>query len=338
MALDETSRLLGATACGLVAGTGNARCVLAATIPVEAVRTYDAYYRRIDFVLDACEQGPAGLIRGGQELVAHKSRSEFYNDWQRPFELTDGLFVRLAGEPDTSFVVTAPTRDEPFETAERVKVVRALIPHLQQALRTRAHLSELETSSDDITAVIDAMRHGIAIVDAGCDVVHLNTAARRILTAEDGMTLRGRRIESTRMSCNDELQAGVAAACGARQAGVRSGDSLAISRPSGKRPYVLHLVPLGNVENSCGAKALVVIIDPERELEPPRALIRRLFDLTNAEADVALRMLRGDGVKPIADDLELSAATVKTHLQHIFEKTGTHRQAELTRLLLGVIR
>lgn len=67
-------------------------------------------------------------------------------------------------------------------------------------------------------------------------------------------------------------------------------------------------------------------------------MIRRLFDLTNAEADVALRMLRGDGVKPIADDLELSAATVRTRLQHMFEKTGTHRQVELTHLLLGVIR
>lgn len=338
VALDETSRLLGATACGLVAGTGSTRSVLAATIPREAVESYDAYYRRIDFVLDACEHGPAGLVRGGHELVAHKSQSEFYHDWQRPFDLTDGLFVRLAGEPDASFVVTAPTKDEPFETAERVKLVQALIPHVQQALRTRDHLSELETSSGDITAVIDAMRHGIVIVDGGCNVVHLNAAAQSILTAEDGMKLRARRIESTRMLCNDKLQAGVAAACGTQQTTVRRGDSLAIGRPSGKRPYILHIVPLGEVEDPCGAKALVMIIDPEGGLEPPKVLLRQLFDLTNAEADVALRMLRGDGVNPVADDLELSAATVKTHLQHIFEKTGTHRQAELTRVLLGVVR
>jgi DNA-binding CsgD family transcriptional regulator len=45
---------------------------------------------------------------------------------------------------------------------------------------------------------------------------------------------------------------------------------------------------------------------------------------------------RGEGLKPIADELSLSLATVKTHLRHVFDKTGTHRQAELVRLLLTI--
>jgi DNA-binding CsgD family transcriptional regulator len=32
---------------------------------------------------------------------------------------------------------------------------------------------------------------------------------------------------------------------------------------------------------------------------------------------------------PIADEPSVSLATVKTHLNHVFEKTDTHRQAEL---------
>lgn len=59
--------------------------------------------------------------------------------------------------------------------------------------------------------------------------------------------------------------------------------------------------------------------------------------MTNAEADVALRVMRGGGLKPISADLALSRATVNTHLQHIFDKTGTHRQAELVRVLLAII-
>ncbi|PRC58714.1 hypothetical protein C6A85_27095, partial [Mycobacterium sp. ITM-2017-0098] len=51
---------------------------------------------------------------------------------------------------------------------------------------------------------------------------------------------------------------------------------------------------------------------------------------------VALRVMRGDGLKPISEDMALSMATIKTHVQHIFDKTGTHRQAELVRLLLAV--
>lgn len=82
------------------------------------------------------------------------------------------------------------------------------------------------------------------------------------------------------------------------------------------------------------SSALVVIVDPEQQPEPPADLLRRLYGLTNAEAAVALRLLRGEGLKPISDEMALSIATIKTHLQHIFDKTDTHRQAELVRCLL----
>jgi DNA-binding CsgD family transcriptional regulator len=65
-------------------------------------------------------------------------------------------------------------------------------------------------------------------------------------------------------------------------------------------------------------------------------LLRRVYGLTNAEAAVALHIADGQGIKPIADELSLSTATVKTHLQRVFLKTGTHRQAELVRLLLEI--
>jgi hypothetical protein len=49
-------------------------------------------------------------------------------------------------------------------------------------------------------------------------------------------------------------------------------------------------------------------------------------------------VMRGQGRNHIADELLLSLATVKTHLHHAFDKTDTHRQAELVRLLLSRIR
>jgi DNA-binding CsgD family transcriptional regulator len=63
--------------------------------------------------------------------------------------------------------------------------------------------------------------------------------------------------------------------------------------------------------------------------------IRWLYGLTPAEAAVALAVLRGEGVRAIADGLGISVATARTHLHRIFEKTGTERQAELVRLILN---
>jgi DNA-binding CsgD family transcriptional regulator len=43
----------------------------------------------------------------------------------------------------------------------------------------------------------------------------------------------------------------------------------------------------------------------------------------------------GGGVMAIASMLGVSQSTVKTHLGHLFEKTGTRRQAELVKLTAG---
>jgi DNA-binding CsgD family transcriptional regulator len=55
--------------------------------------------------------------------------------------------------------------------------------------------------------------------------------------------------------------------------------------------------------------------------------------LTEAEAAVAQRIARGEGLPVVAAALGVSPSTARTHLKHTFDKTGTHRQAELAALL-----
>ena len=45
-------------------------------------------------------------------------------------------------------------------------------------------------------------------------------------------------------------------------------------------------------------------------------------------------MLRGHGLQAVANELRVTLSTVRVYLQRVFEKTGTHRQAELVRLLI----
>ena len=52
-----------------------------------------------------------------------------------------------------------------------------------------------------------------------------------------------------------------------------------------------------------------------------------------SELRVLLTLAQGLGGKEAADMLGVSEPTVRTHLQHIFAKTGTSRQTELLRLL-----
>lgn len=53
------------------------------------------------------------------------------------------------------------------------------------------------------------------------------------------------------------------------------------------------------------------------------------YTLTHRELDVLEFVMSGAGNKAVANELDLSLATVKTHLQHIFEKVGVHSSNEL---------
>ena len=337
-AMDDIRRTFDAQTSGLFLSDGTSRSITTVSVGPEAESAYRAHYRHVDYVLEAVEQGPVGLIRSGQPLVALDAESEFHADFMRPYQIDDGLFVRLTdGSMPTCFLVAAPKRSEPFDTVERVKSMSLLVPHLQQALRTQEHLTDFADGARDIARAVDAVRHGIAVVRAGPTVVHLNTAAERILKEGDGLCIRSGNIEATCRSADAELRRSIAGALIERTCGSRSGNSLASRRPSGKRPYVIHVLPLSSAaDDPSKARARVIVVDPEQQAEPETSLLTRIYGLTKAEADIALRVARGNGLKPISEELSLSMATVKTHLQHVFEKTDTHRQAELVRLLLTI--
>ena len=78
---------------------------------------------------------------------------------------------------------------------------------------------------------------------------------------------------------------------------------------------------------SSESKALLLEVAAER--------LARREGLTTREHDVLTRIIKGDAVRAIAQDLSLSEATVNTHVQHIYQKTGIHSRDELLALLRG---
>jgi DNA-binding CsgD family transcriptional regulator len=63
--------------------------------------------------------------------------------------------------------------------------------------------------------------------------------------------------------------------------------------------------------------------------------VAKLYQLTPAELRVLYAVMEAGGVSAISAMLGISQATVKTHLQHLFEKTGTRRQTKLVKLVAG---
>jgi DNA-binding CsgD family transcriptional regulator len=86
------------------------------------------------------------------------------------------------------------------------------------------------------------------------------------------------------------------------------------------------------------AKAVLMLIDPDGELNLDARLLMQIFGLTRKQATLAKALSSGRDLDECSLDLEISKETARTHLSAIFAKTGTRRQAELATLLARTFR
>ena len=104
--------------------------------------------------------------------------------------------------------------------------------------------------------------------------------------------------------------------------------------------YVAHVLPLtSGARRKAGvnyaAVAAVFVRKAELSLPHPLETIADLYKLTPAEMRVVMAVTQVGGIPEVARVLGISEPTVKTHLQHVFQKTGAKRQADLVKLVAG---
>lgn len=81
------------------------------------------------------------------------------------------------------------------------------------------------------------------------------------------------------------------------------------------------------------AAGVEVSLRPAETSEAAAARLCSAYDLTAAEAKVALHVAAGGALADFAKTSGISRHTVRNQLRAVFQKTGVRRQAELVRLL-----
>jgi DNA-binding CsgD family transcriptional regulator len=314
--------------------------IIAANFDPIQNRKYDEYYSQLDPLASILERSRVGVIITSRTVTNEtQRRGEFYIDWAHPNETGDTIFVNIlagAGEVCT-FMMGHPWRTEPFATPEVLRLVGLLAPHIQRSMQAQLGFGPLTFVKDGALDLVDQWRHGCVLVSLTGTALYANRAANMIAASRDGLSLGSGGLKAKHSADDAALQRLIHQACNDNGQGPRSGSRLAISRGSGRKPYTIQVLPLRSSRVCFGgspAAALVLIIDHGAEAHLPTAELRDLYNLTPAEAEVALLVLRGHGLQLVADELRVSLSTVRVHLQRVFEKTGTHRQAELVRLLI----
>ncbi len=274
-------------------------------------------------------------------------RSDYYRDVWAPLGIDDFCAGIVFGSTDSR---TLPTSLSVFRGRDSVRLgtternaVGALLPHVSRALGIMFHLRDRERLLATTLAALDRLPAGVMLVDRHRRVVFHNTAARRMVQG-DPLRLLARPggdelALPTRLHGHEPaLNAAIAAALDPFRSRIEHfSHAMVLPAADGAPACVLHVAsldaeaPFG--ESEC---AIVIAYDLALAARVPAARLVELFGLTPGEARAALQLLRGGTVAVMAALLNVAESTFKTQLQHAYEKTNTHRQVALLKLLLSL--
>jgi DNA-binding CsgD family transcriptional regulator len=187
-----------------------------------------------------------------------------------------------------------------------------------------------------LEAALNALAAGVVFTERNGRVVYMNTAAASQFKTGNALKLFNNRFSPTDPGAARALAAALAGASDGQPAGGR-GNTLALPDRDG-RGVLATILPLGptsgrGLGEPAAAMAAIFIQDPSILPHCPGEAFARLYGLTGGELRVALTLMPGLTVQEAAQVLGISLETVKTHLKHIFQKTGTSRQVDLLALM-----
>jgi DNA-binding CsgD family transcriptional regulator/PAS domain-containing protein len=211
--------------------------------------------------------------------------------------------------------------------------MQLLAPHLDRAARLQMRLNLVTLRSELVSGALDSLTLGVIVVDqAGSKIWH-NRRAEEIATDPKVLTFSGPRLvgrdASSTQSVRDLICRAVAGEPGL----------LPIERDSSK-PLLLLATPLrpaGMYDVMARPDEIgygvVFVSDPDRTDNFTVESLQRAFDLTYREAQTAIAIARGQGLKIAARAMGVAPTTARSQLQQVFAKTGTNHQAELAALV-----
>lgn len=264
------------------------------------------------------------------------------DDWHG--DLRDGRHHRFGARlfedsEDIAAAITGHRRKRAGAFGEReIGLLSRLVPHLRRALRMRHELESVEAEREASAWLLERVSVGTILVDEQGRVVRSNRVADEILARRDGLVARTAGLEASTRRQTAALRKAIADAAATSRGGNRgAGERFRIARPSGGRPYLVEVSPVGRRAQIGGATrglAAILLTDGNGGGEPDQQALQSFYELTPAEAELTALLARGLCLDEAADHRRVSRNTARGQLKRIFAKTGARRQAELVRMVL----
>lgn len=210
-----------------------------------------------------------------------------------------------------------------------------------RVLKLHRTLIGSQIRSQATSIVLDAVPHGVVLVNGAARVLLTNRAAQQILSLDDGLSVDANGILRTAAPRDtDRLREVVSEVAGATPgAGAQPVGVLKLDRPTLLGSWLMAVIPIHARRRSDTVSEIAAIFVTETSTGEPTGIppqsIERLFALTPAEARLLVALVDGAGLDEIAQMYDVSKNTLRNQLNQIFRKTGASKQSELVRMVLA---
>ncbi|MBZ9701822.1 MULTISPECIES: helix-turn-helix transcriptional regulator [unclassified Mesorhizobium] len=270
---------------------------------------------------------------------AELGQTAFFQNWAKPQGLREACITKFVHTSDRIGLMGCTTwADRGIISAEDQHFLALLSPHLRRASLIGDLLDQARVTASLYRQALDNLAVPVVLAGANGAILHANGAAERMLSAQGPILSRNGLLQAQNPAVARALLEAIASAANADASLGARGIGLPVSA-AGRPAAVAYVLPLteGTARAAFRPACAAVFISTTTSASPlPEAVLTTLFDLTPAEARVLLRIGSGLSASKSALALGIGENTLKTHLNRIFAKTGTRRQADLVKLVSDI--
>lgn len=310
--------------------------------PFASASPHAAYYSQQLYTLDPFLNLPPNKPVLLSDIIDDKKllQLDYYHMALAPDNIFHMLGVNVRNEEGlrANLRVTRNRSQPPFGEVER-RLCEDLIPHLARALQIYNRISELESERMIYADAMTQLAMATIFLDERRGVCTTNPAADYLLAQKDGFGVLDGLFYLQSPTQHRKLCLLIDEVVQAQSSGkVDLARALLVDSKSGKTQYslIVRSMPPSERPESLGESVIALFISsPDQPIEASTDLLQELFNLTPAEAKLAVLLTNGFSIESLSTELGISPHTVRAHLRSIFSKTNVSRQSELIRLILS---
>jgi DNA-binding CsgD family transcriptional regulator len=295
------------------------------------------------------------LVVNDEQIISKREliKSAFYNECLREYDLQHMAFGRLVDCEAIGFGIGRGNAGGPFSEVE-LQVIDSLRPHLKRALQLRRQMTNMTIHTGYGRAAFEALPGWMTIVSADMKVLVANNAAVNI-AASPSFGLRLIRsgpvagsssfLSAAHRDDNKALASLVLSAASGQAGGtirVRPPPSAPASNglAVGVSPVPNGFIDIKSDEHPIYlTKGLALVV--ARQIAAPHSpvhtqLLRSLFELSKAEADIATTLAGGKTADEVARARGVSLETVRSQIKSLLRKMNALNLRDFERITASV--